>query len=66
MLERWLSLTVALTIAGISQAQTCDTTIQAPIVIPVKNVTTSSGHIRRGLQFEYGTPVQTLGVAVSA
>ena len=46
-------------------AQECNDAIQAPIVLPVKNVTVQGSLKRRGMQFTYGTPEQSVAVAVS-
>ncbi|KAK5096775.1 hypothetical protein LTS08_007265 [Lithohypha guttulata] len=47
-------------------AQTCDTTVQSPIVFPVRNVTVEGNRMRRGMRFSYGTPEQNVAVAISA
>ena len=45
-------------------AQVGDKTVQAPVVLPVRNETVNGNHVRRGMQMQYGTPTQNLAMAI--
>lgn len=61
----WVFFAVTFELLYGSKAQTCDKAVQGPIVLPISNLTVEGARLRRGTQFQYGTPPQTLAVAVS-